>query len=113
MQEPVMVQTIPAQIARYFQASNDRNPDSAAATFAEMATVVDEGRSHVGRPAIRAWLVAVFGKYGVTATVSEVTRQGEDYRVAALVAGNFPGSPATLHYDFKLADEQIARLSIG
>lgn len=108
-----MTQSVPTPIAAYFSASNAKDPDAALASFAEAATVVDEGQTHVGKSAIRGWLLEVFAKYGVTATVSAITRQGDNYRVAALVAGNFPGSPATLHYDFTLGDEGIERLKIG
>lgn len=108
-----MAQSIPAPIAAYFAGSNEQDADAALAAFAEAATVVDEGHTHVGTAAIRAWLFDVFAKYGVTATVTDVARNGEVYRVAALVSGNFPGSPAVLHYEFVVEGAGIARLAIG
>jgi ketosteroid isomerase-like protein len=113
MQEVKMTVSVPPMISAYFAATNAHDPDAAVASFAEMAVVVDERHEYVGKPAIRGWLVAVFAKYGVTSTVSAITHQGDTHRVAALVSGNFPGRPATLHYDFTLADDGIARLSIG
>lgn len=104
---------VPSPIATYFSASNAHDPDAAVACFAPAAQVVDEGETHVGPAAIRAWLVKVYAKYAVTATVTSVTPKGDGHRVAAQVAGNFPGSPATLHYDFSLVDGAITRLSIG
>lgn len=108
-----MTVIVPTPIANYFSASNAHDPDAAVACFAPAAQVIDEGETHVGPAAIRAWLVKVYAKYGVTATVTEVTPQAGGQRVAAEVAGNFPGSPAVLHYDFTLADGAITRLSIG
>ena len=108
-----MTISVPAQITAYFAASNTQDIDAAVAAFAEAATVVDEGRTYIGRPAIRAWLETVFAKYGVTAVVSEHVVLGDGHRVGALVSGNFPGSPAMLHYEFVLEGEGIVRLAIG
>lgn len=108
-----MTITVPAPITAYFAASNGRDISAAVAAFAEAATVVDEGRTYVGRPAIRAWLEEVFARYGVTADVSEHVMRGDVHRVGALVSGNFPGSPAVLHYEFVVEREGIVRLAIG
>ena len=108
-----MTQTIPAPIADYFAGSNAKDVAATAASFAQSASVFDEGKTHTGRPAIEAWIADAFAKYGAHAEVSAVEPKGGAYRVAALVSGNFPGSPATLHYDFTLADNQITALSIG
>jgi hypothetical protein len=53
-------------------------------------------------------------KYKVTATPEDVSKEdGDRIVVRALVAGNFPGSPAHLTYRFALAGDRIARLEIG
>lgn len=83
------------------------------ASFSEDATVRDEGRTHVGRAAIRAWMDETTRKYGVSVAVSKVTVEGDAVRVAALVSGNFPGSPATLRYAFTLSGDHVTRLEIG
>lgn len=90
-----------------------RGGADAVASFAEGASVVDEGRTYVGRPAILMWLEEVFAKYGVTAEVSEHAVLGDVHRVGALVSGKFPGSPAVLHYEFALEGAGIVRLAIG
>ncbi len=52
-------------------------------------------------------------KYRVTVEVVDATVNGHAWRIAGMVSGNFPGSPATLHYNFTLHDGRIARLEIG
>jgi len=83
------------------------------APFAEAAHVRDEGEDHRGRPAIRAWMEQTTRKYKVTSTPEEASQDGETLIVRALVAGDFPGSPAHLTYRFVLDGDRIARLEIG
>ena len=49
----------------------------------------------------------------LTAEVSEVTTDGDRARVAAIVSGNFPGSPVTLRFTFTIDKDRIERLDIG
>src|SRR5438445_639946 len=46
---------LPEPLPRYFDATHAHDVDAMLAVFAEDATVHDEGETHVGRPAIRAW----------------------------------------------------------
>jgi len=108
-----MTQTVPAPIATFFAGSNFHDTDAALAAFGDNAVVIEEGQTFSGLPAIRTWMDAVSAKYGVTATVTDVNQIGPVHHVEAMVTGNFPGSPAVLHFDFTLADERIAKLSIG
>lgn len=108
-----MGRDLPAPLRSYFEAKNRKDVDGMLAPFAADATVRDEGRTHVGRPAIRDWMDETTRKYGVSVDVSDVEIAGDAVRVAALVSGDFPGSPATLRYAFTLRDSRIARLEIG
>jgi ketosteroid isomerase-like protein len=108
-----MSKELPAPLRSYFAAKNGKDIDSMLASFLEDAIVKDEGRIHVGRAAIREWMEETTRKYGVSVEVSDVEQEGDTARIAALVSGNFPGSPATLHYTFELSDDRIAGLEIG
>ena len=101
---------LPRPIADYFAAKNRHDID---AMLAADATVRDEGRTYTGHAAIRSWMEETTRKYRVTVEPTEASSDGQNWRVAALVAGDFPGSPAVLRYRFSLADERIARLEIG
>lgn len=108
-----MLTETPETITRYFQAVNGRELDAAPLLFTEQASVHDEGGSHSGRAAIRAWMAGTIGKYDFTAQPEGCERQGADTVVAARVSGTFPGSPIQLSFRFTLADRLIDRLEIG
>jgi ketosteroid isomerase-like protein len=104
---------LPVPISAYYAAKNIHDIDAMLAPFAEDARVRDEGQDHRGRTEIRAGMEEATRKYKVTATPEKSTRDGERVTVRALVAGNFPGSPAHLTYHFALSGNQIVRLEIG
>lgn len=103
----------PEAVTRYFNAVNARDLDAAPLLFTEQASVHDEGGSHAGRAAIRAWMAGTIQKYDFTAEPEGSERQGADTVVAARVSGTFPGSPIGLSFRFTLAGALIERLEIG
>jgi uncharacterized protein (TIGR02246 family) len=104
---------LPETLAAYFAAKNRHDIDAMAAVFTDQAVVRDEGATYTGRDAIKAWMTETTRRYAVTVSPLKTTRTGEQTAVEARVAGNFPGSPATLTYRFKLADDGISGLEIG
>jgi ketosteroid isomerase-like protein len=104
---------LPQSLADYFAAKNRHDVDAMLSHFSPDAAVRDEGRDHHGHAAIRSWIEDTTRKYRVTVEVTDASLDGDSWKVAGLVAGNFPGSPATLHYGFTLRDGRIARLQIG
>lgn len=105
---------MPETLARYFAAQNEHDADGMVACFAADATVRDEGRTFVGRDAIRQWKLDTIAKYGVSAEPLNASRKSHGVAVIALVSGNFPGSPAKLTYEFALdAEGSIRGLEIG
>lgn len=104
---------LPRPLGDYFAAKNRHDIDAMLAPFAAAATVRDEGQTYNGHAAIRAWMEKTTRKYRVTVEPTEASSDGGNWTVSGLVAGDFPGSPATLRYRFSLADERIARLEIG
>jgi ketosteroid isomerase-like protein len=103
---------LPLPISSYFDAKNAHDVDAMLATFASDALVHDEKRDFVGRVAIREWTDGTTRKYRVTATPTGIEQAGETTIVTATVAGNFPGSPAELHFRFRVGDGKIAGLAI-
>ena len=104
---------LPQPIADYFAAKNRHDFDAMLAPFTADASVRDEGQTHSGHAAIRSWMEETTRRYRVTVEPNEATADGGNWKVSGLVAGDFPGSPATLRYRFSLADERIAGLEIG
>ena len=108
-----MADEMPGILKRYFAAQNAHDVEAMLKAFAPGAEVRDEGKSYVGREAIREWKLATSAKYRITARPLHTKREGDTLAAAVEVSGNFPGSPANLTYDFLLdGSELIRRLEI-
>jgi ketosteroid isomerase-like protein len=108
-----MIVAAPEIINRYFRAVAEDDIDTLVGCFTDDAAVADEGRTHRGRDAIRAWREQTKSAYQYTAEVLR-TEQNTDSRfeVTARLAGTFPGSPVELKYLFTLRDGLISGLDI-
>ena len=62
---------------------------------------------------IDAWWREVKAKYQHIVEPLEVAEREDVTKVRAKVTGDFPGSPATLTFAFRLKGDQITRLEIG
>lgn len=105
--------TLPAPIARYFESANRFDAPGATECFTTDAIVCDEHKEHVGRAAIEQWIAETSAAFRPYVTVVNSVASGERVNIVGTVAGNFPGSPANLDYEFCLRDGKITRLSIG
>jgi SnoaL-like domain len=102
---------LPEPIAAYFSADR-QNPDALARCFTAQATVKDEGRTHTGLDAIRAWKASASTQYAYTTEPFALDQDNGHHIVSSRVAGNFPGSPVNLRYRFRLERGLIASLDI-
>ena len=100
-------------VARYFDAANRFDAESAVACFAADAIVRDEGQTHVGTSLIRNWIAHTSEKYQPQTTVLHAREEGNQRAVRVRVTGQFPGSPAELQFTFVLRGGKIAELTIG
>lgn len=108
-----MTVTLPAPLADYFVANNRHDIDAMLAPFTPDAIVKDEGETHRGAEAIRQWMQSTTDKYHAKVEVKEASVTANAWRIAGIVSGDFPGSPITLHYNFTLGGDRIAKLEIG
>ena len=104
--------TLPDAVARYFDAANRFDAESAAACFTPDAVVHDEGKNHVGTEAIRGWVSHASEQYQPQVKVLSAEENGEQLAVAARVSGQFPGSPVELAFKLTLRHGRIAELAI-
>ena len=104
---------LPSPIQTYFAAEAPQDGGRLAAAFAPDATVLDEGVTHEGPEAIRVWWLAAKAKYRHRAEPLDLTSAGDSVIVRARVSGDFPGSPAVLHFRFGLVGDRIRDLRIG
>jgi hypothetical protein len=121
---------VPTVISTYLAAKLGSEVDTILDCFTDDALVHDEGKDHLGRVAIRAWLGELASKYTLTyrvlgahrwpatpattapAAAPPTTATTTAAALRVEVAGNFPGSPVVLHHHFSLAGDRIAALTI-
>lgn len=102
---------LPEPIAAYF-VGDRQTPDALARCFTAQATVTDEGRTHTGLDAIRAWKAAASAQFAYTSEPFALEQDNGHHTVRSRVVGNFPGSPVDLQYRFRLEGGLIASLEI-
>ena len=103
--------SLPKPIAAYFAA--DRGDGEAVShCFTENATVKDEGHTHKGRAAIKAWKTDASGKYEYTCEPFACEEKDGKTVVTTHLVGNFPGSPVDLRFFFQLEGDKSASLEI-
>jgi hypothetical protein len=102
---------LPEPIAAYF-AADKQSPEALARCFAAKATVKDEGQTHTGVHAIKAWKAAASAAYTYTVEPFALEQKGSSQVVRSRVTGNFSGSPVDLQYHFRLERGLIASLEI-
>jgi len=100
-------------IQAYFDADKRSESGTPLHVFTRDAVVRDEGKSHAGYEAIDAWWREVKAKYQAVAEPLELNAHADAHAVRARVTGQFPGSPVTLSFAFRIEGEKIASLEIG
>lgn len=104
---------LPTPIRAYLTAHESRDDDAAVLAFAEDATVTDEGQTHTGTQAIRAWRRRASTEFTYTTEVTGVRQEaGDVWVVGVRLEGNFPGGVADLEQRFTVRDGTIAALTI-
>lgn len=102
-----MTLTLSANLIRYFAAQNAHDAEGMVTCFASDAQVRDEGRDYTGRDEILQWMKDTIAKYGINIEPLRQAEEGDTTTVVARVAGNFPGSPAELTYEFGLREDGL------
>ena len=102
---------LPKPIAAYF-AGDKGDGDAVSRCFTENAVVKDEGHTHQGPAAIKAWKTDASAKYQYTSEPFACEQKDGKTIVTSHVVGNFPGSPIDLRYFFVLEGDKIASLEI-
>jgi hypothetical protein len=103
---------LPEPIAAYFSA-DQRDGEAVAGCFTTQAVVKDEGQTHSGPAAIKAWKTEASAKYSYVSEPFAVEHKEGRYIVTSRLTGNFPGSPVDLRFVFRLERGKIAHLEIA
>ncbi|WP_328401850.1 nuclear transport factor 2 family protein [Nocardia sp. NBC_00403] len=110
---PIALTALPAVINRYLSAHRAHDAATAITTFADSATVLDDGHRHDGRIAIQRWLDHSATEY--TYTIEPIDTEIADpkhYVVTQHLEGDFPGGTVNLRYQFTLDADLIQALTI-
>ena len=102
---------LPKSIAAYFIA-DEVDGEAVSQCFTDNAVVKDEGHTHKGRAAIKAWKMDVSAKYEYTCEPLACEEKDGKTVVTCHLVGNFPGSPVDLRFFFKLEGDKIASLEV-
>ena len=102
---------LPEPLAAYFKADR-QSGDAVARCFTSRGVVKDEGGTHTGPEAIKAWKTAASAKYSYVAEPLALEQKDGRFIVTSRLTGKFPGSPVELRYAFRLERGKIASLDI-
>lgn len=103
---------LPEPIAAYLEADT-RGPDDVARCFTAQGVVIDDGRTHIGRDAIKAWKAESSTRYTYTQVPFAIDQVDGLHVVRSHVEGSFPGSPIDMTLTFRIERGLIARLGIS
>jgi hypothetical protein len=107
-----VVTTPTERIEHYFTVATQADMEPYFAQFAPDVVVEDDGQTHTGIDAVRAWRRSVPGVvYDVRAVADSSTGS---HLATTEISGDFPGSPVLLGFAFTFDDEGlISRLVIA
>ena len=107
-----MTLSLPEPIANYFAADMAGDASALARCFTAEGVVRDEGGTFTGIAAIQEWHMRAKAKYHFTVEPLSVGARDGEIVVTGKVTGDFPGSPITLPYAFRVAGHKIVSLEI-
>lgn len=93
-------------------AQNNHDSQGYAACFTATAIVHDEGKVYSGKAAIQQWIGDSNQQYQAVMKPLNYEETDGEHLLTAEVSGNFPGSPAILHFHLDLDGDLIRSLKI-
>jgi hypothetical protein len=103
---------LPSIIQKYVDASNAHDVKSILACFTDDAIVRDENATMRGKIDIERWITTTIQKYKFQFKPLTSDERENETLVSVEVSGTFPGSPISLDYNFVIANDKIASLTI-
>ena len=99
-------------LAAFVAAQNAHDSAAFLTCFSHDAIVHDEGHSHKGASAIKAWFEEVSRKYRTLLEVTDIATHDGETILTGNISGNFEGSPFPLRYRMTLSDGKITAMKI-
>jgi ketosteroid isomerase-like protein len=107
-----LIQTLPAMIKRFFEASNRHDTAATIGCFTRDVTLEDQFGEYVGRAAVENRLIEVNHKFRPAFAILRVKPTEADVGLVVSVSGDFPGSPVQLDFHFQLRGGKISALTM-
>lgn len=105
---------LPLAVRTYIEGRRARDLDLTLSVVTDATVITDDGHQHVGRAAVRAWLVGAATEWEYTEQYLSQEQLGTDEWVLVNhLEGNFPGGVVDLRYHFVLAGDALASLTIA
>ncbi len=101
---------LPQVLTDLINAQNSLDSVAYAHCFSETAVVFDEGKTHIGKTAIKNWIAKANDTYQTV--MKPIDYSETQQTLEAEISGNFPGSPLVLTYQFECKEGQIQSLKI-
>lgn len=103
---------IPDVVRGLVTAQNNADVEAFAQHFTTDAIVYDEGKTHQGIQAIKAWNKKTTEEYQTHLNVLDFSTSGQESILTVQVSGNFDGSPIQLDYHLEITQNKISSLRI-
>jgi ketosteroid isomerase-like protein len=111
--QPIAPDELPDTVTRYLSAHRAHDTAAAISEFTNDATVIDDGNTYNGAPAVENWLNRSSTEYTYTVELTGAHKADTTHYTATnRLEGNFPGGIVDLHYKFSLCDGRIEHLVI-
>lgn len=107
-----MLISLPQPVRSYFDANALLDLDGMLAPFSSDAVVRDEKQTHRGTDEIRAWIRQATIENKAIAVPEAISADDRDHHVTARVSGDFPGSPISMTFHFRIEKDHVAALEI-
>lgn len=104
---------IPASVEIFCAGQLARDPEAVLSACSSGIEVTDDGRTHIGADAVRAWVVGEASEFTYT-TTTLAGRECEpgEYELIQRLEGNFPGGVVHLAWRFTVSDGLVSALHI-
>jgi ketosteroid isomerase-like protein len=112
MQEMFDLKKLPEVLIDLLTAQNEHNSAAYANSFADDATVYDEGHNYNGKSEIKGWNETTNEKYQTKLDPIGISKTGNESILTVMVSGVFDGSPLPLKYHFVIEENKIVSLRV-
>jgi len=103
---------LPQLVTKFVETQNTYDSKAYIQCFTETAIVHDDGKTHKGKEAIKAWIEDANERYKSVMKPINYEESASKGVLTAEVSGTFPGSPIVLKFHLGLKDGLIDSINV-